>query len=143
MNKSFVEDEIYNLIKDLTNRLEIEVLEINAFRKRNQGRIHIVLYKKGDFGVDSLCDLHKMILLKLESALKYNFSLEISTPGVNRKFKSKREFKIFEGKKIKLMLDNDFQEGLILKAKEDNFIFKVNREEIKILYSDVKKARLL
>ena len=84
-----------------------------------------------------------MILLSLESVLKYNFSLEISTPGVNRKFKSKREFKIFEGKKIKLMLDNDFEEGLILKAEEDSFVFKIGNEEIKVLYSDVKKARLL
>ncbi|AYE36647.1 ribosome maturation factor RimP [Borrelia turcica IST7] len=142
MNKSFEENEIYNLIKNLTDRLGIEILEINTFRKRDQGRIQIVLYRRDDFGVDKLCDLHKMILLSLESVLKYNFSLEISTPGVNRKFKSKREFKIFEGKKIKLMLDNDFEEGLILKAEEDGFVFKGN-EEIKVLYSDVKKARLL
>ncbi|AHH12831.1 Putative cytosolic protein [Borrelia hermsii YBT] len=134
--------EVYNLIKNVTDRLGIEIIEINTFRKRGEGRVQIVLYKGDDFGVDMLCDLHKMILLNLEAVLNYNFSLEISTPGINRKIRSDREFKIFEGKKIKLMLDNDFEEGFILKAGADSFIFKTDNKEVKVLYSDVKKAKL-
>ncbi|AHH03812.1 Putative cytosolic protein [Borrelia nietonii YOR] len=134
--------EVYNLIKNVTDRLGIEIIEINTFRKRDEGRVQIILYKGDDFGVDTLCDLHKMILLNLEAVLKYNFSLEISTPGINRKIKSDREFKVFEGKKIKLMLDNDFEEGFILKAEEDSFIFKTDNKEVKVLYNDVKKAKL-
>ncbi|UER67942.1 ribosome maturation factor RimP [Borrelia sp. BU AG58] len=143
MSKSFAEDEVYSLVKSLTDRLGIEILEINTFRKRDQGRVRVVLCGQGDFGVDKLCDLHKMILLSLGSALKCKFSLELSTPGVNRKIKSKREFKIFEGKEIKLMLDNEFEEGLILKAEEDSFIFKTGSKEMKVFYGDVRKARLL
>ncbi|AHH11000.1 ribosome maturation factor RimP [Borrelia coriaceae] len=142
MVKIIDNSEVYNLIKNLTDRLGIKIIETNIFRKRNEGRIQVVVYKDDGFGVDALCDLHRMILLSLESVLKYNFSLELSTPGINRKIKSDREFKIFEGKKIKLMLDNDFEEGLILKAETDSFIFKTNNKEVKILYSDVKKAKL-
>ncbi|AHH06866.1 Putative cytosolic protein [Borrelia crocidurae DOU] len=134
--------EIYNLIKDVTYLLGISIIEINTFRKRDEFKIQIVLYKSDNFSVDMLCDLHKMILLKLEAVLKYNVSLEISTPGINRKIKSDREFKIFEGKKIKLMLNNDFEEGFILRAERDGFIFKTEYKEVKILYSNVKKAKL-
>ena len=143
MSRSFEENEVYDLIKGITDRLGIEILEINTFKKRGQGRVQVVLYGRGDFGVDKLCDLHKMVLLSLETVLKYNFSLELSTPGVNRKIKNRREFKIFEGKRIKLMLGNEFEEGFILKAEEDSFVFKTGSEEVKILYSDVRKARLL
>lgn len=136
-------NEIYNLVKNVTDRLGIEIIEINIFRKRDRGKIQIVLYKGNDFGVDTLYDLHKMFLLSLESVFKCNFSLEISTPGINRKIKSDREFKIFEGRRIKLMLNNDFEEGLILKADSGSFIFKTDNEETRILYSDVKKAKLL
>ncbi|UGQ17573.1 ribosome maturation factor RimP [Borrelia sp. RT1S] len=143
MSRSFEENEVYDLIKGITDRLGIEILEINTFKKRGQGRVQVVLYGRGDFGVDKLCDLHKMVLLSLETVLKYDFSLELSTPGVNRKIKNRREFKIFEGKRIKLMLGNEFEEGFILKAEEDSFVFKTGSEEVKILYSDVRKARLL
>lgn len=142
MVKIIDNSEVYNLIKNITNQLGIEIIEINTFKKRDKGRIQIVLYKGDDFGVDTLCDLHRMILLSLEVVLKYNFSLEISTPGINRKIKSDREFKIFEGRKIKLMLGNDFEEGLILKAEADGFIFKTDTKEIRILYNNVKKAKL-
>ncbi|WP_024653253.1 ribosome maturation factor RimP [Borrelia persica] len=134
--------EIYNLIKDVTYLLGIEIIEINAFRKKGGGRIQVVLYKSDNFGINVLYDLHKMILLKLEAVLKYNVSLEISTPGINRKIKSDKEFKIFEGRKIKLMLKNDFEEGFILRAETDGFIFKTEDKEEKILYSNVKKAKL-
>ncbi|UGQ16447.1 ribosome maturation factor RimP [Borrelia sp. RT5S] len=143
MSRSFEENEVYDLIKGITDRLGIEILEINTFKKRGQGRVQVVLYGRGDFGVDKLCDLHKMVLLSLETVLKYDFSLELSTPGVNRKIKNRREFKIFEGKRIKLMLGNEFEEGFILKAEEDSFVFKTGSGEVKILYSDVRKARLL
>ncbi|MBB6207559.1 ribosome maturation factor RimP [Borreliella lanei] len=137
-------NEVFNLIKDLTERLNVEILEINIFRNKNNGKIQIVLYSKNfSLGVDLLTDLHKMILLILEANLKYGFALELSTPGIDRKIKSDREFKIFEGKKIKLMLDNEFEEGFILESKPKSFIFKTDSKEVNVFYSDVKKARLV
>ncbi|QFI14887.1 ribosome maturation factor RimP [Borrelia sp. CA_690] len=137
-------NEVYNLIKNLTERLNVEILEVNIFRNKNSGKIQIVLYSKNfSLGIDLLADLHKIILLVLEASLKYSFTLELSTPGIDRKIKSDREFQIFEGKKIKLMLDNEFEEGLILESKSKSFIFKTDSKEIDVFYSDVKKARLV
>ncbi|EEC21014.1 conserved hypothetical protein [Borreliella afzelii ACA-1] len=137
-------NEVYNLIKNLTERLNVEILEINIFRNKNGGKIQIVLYSKNfSLGIDLMTDLHKMILLILEANLKYSFILELSTPGIDRKIKSDKEFQIFEGKKIKLMLDNEFEEGFILEAKSKSFIFKTDNKELNVFYSDVKKARLV
>ncbi|WP_419264622.1 ribosome maturation factor RimP [Borreliella afzelii] len=137
-------NEVYNLIKNLTERLNVEILEINIFRNKNGGKIQIVLYSKNfSLGIDLMTDLHKMILLILEANLKYSFILELSTPGIDRKIKSDKEFQIFEGKKIKLMLDNEFEEGFILEAKSKSFIFKTDNKELNVFYSDVKKARLI
>nr|WP_267917490.1 ribosome maturation factor RimP [Borreliella afzelii] len=137
-------NEVYNLIKNLTERLNVEILEINIFRNKNGGKIQVVLYSKNfSLGIDLMTDLHKMILLILEANLKYSFILELSTPGIDRKIKSDKEFQIFEGKKIKLMLDNEFEEGFILEAKSKSFIFKTDSKELNVFYSDVKKARLV
>ncbi|MBB6042780.1 ribosome maturation factor RimP [Borreliella yangtzensis] len=137
-------NEVYNLIKNLTECANIEILEINIFKNKSIGKIQIVLYSKSfSLGVDLLTDLHKIILLILEANLKYSFTLELSTPGINRKIKSGREFQIFEGRKIKLMLDNEFEEGLILKSKSKSFIFKTDSKELNVFYSDVKKAKLV
>ncbi|AJA90575.1 hypothetical protein OY14_04010 [Borreliella chilensis] len=145
MIRSFDENnEVYSLLKNLTERLSVEILEINTFRNRNSGKIQIVLYRKDlSLGIDLLVDLHKMILLILEANLKYSFTLELSTPGIGRRIKSDREFQIFEGKKINLMLDNEFEEGFILEPKSKGFIFKTDNKELNVLYSDVKKARLV
>lgn len=40
------------------------------------------------------------------------------------------------------MLDNDFEKGLILRAEIDSFIFKTDNKEIRVFYTDIKKAKL-
>ncbi|AHH04594.1 ribosome maturation factor RimP [Borrelia miyamotoi] len=65
-----------------------------------RGRVQIVLYKNDDFEFDTLFDLCKMVLLCLELVLKYNLSLGISMPGINRDMTSDRKFKILRVKRL-------------------------------------------
>lgn len=65
-----------------------------------RGKVQIVPYENDDFEFDTLCDLCEMVLLCFELVLKYNLSLEISIPVINRNIMSDRKFKILRVKRL-------------------------------------------
>ena len=95
----------------------------------------------------------------LNEIIPVKYYLEVSSPGLERKFKSLQEFTIFKGKKIKLKTKNqlienstekvftgfieDFQKnvGLIFKNAENNEIYTVKEENIasaQLIFDDYK-----
>ena len=95
----------------------------------------------------------------LNEIIPVKYYLEVSSPGLERKFKSLQEFTIFKGKKIKLKIKNplseennqkvftgyieDFQKniGLTFKNIEDDEIIVVNEDNIasaQLIFDDYK-----
>lgn len=95
----------------------------------------------------------------LNEIIPVKYYLEVSSPGLERKFKSLQEFTIFKGKKIKLKLKKslseensqkifsgfieDFQKniGLIFKNAENDEIFTVSEDNIvsaQLIFDDYK-----
>lgn len=78
-----------------------------------------------------------------------NFSLEVSSPGVDEPLKLNRQYKKNVGRYLEVKLQDDsVKEGKILEAQEDGIVLetetgKGRKKEIKqetVLFSDIKKA---
>ena len=98
----------------------------------------------------------------LNEIIPVKYYLEVSSPGLERKFKSLQEFTIFKGEKIKLKLKNplsednpqkvftgyieDFQKniGLIFKNIENDEIYTIEEGNIasaQLIFDDYKGER--
>jgi len=106
----------------------------------------IVLYvfnEKKD--IDSMAKLNDKIYETLEKInfLKDGFSLEISSPGINRKIKFISEFEIFKELELKIMLNNDDMivgksEGI----KDSKLVITNDNETLLLDIDNIKKAAL-
>ena len=81
-----------------------------------------------------------------------NFSLEVSSPGIDEPLKLIRQYKKNIGRKIEVMLnDNNQQEGKLLEVTEENIRLEQTEGKGKkmvvknqdILWSDIKQAKVL
>ena len=89
---------------------------------------------------------HVSRVLEVNSSLKENFNLEVSSPGIERKFFKKQQYKDYIGSiiKIKYLLKNKFKtvKGILLKVDEDSLLLKKKDEKIKIEFNFIQKANL-
>ncbi|SVE19722.1 uncharacterized protein METZ01_LOCUS472576, partial [marine metagenome] len=84
--------------------------------------------------------------LEVNSSLIENFNLEVSSPGIERKFFKKQQYSDYIGSiiKIKYLLKNKFKtvKGILLKVDEDSLLLKKKDEKIKIEFNFIQKANL-
>jgi ribosome maturation factor RimP len=82
------------------------------------------------------------LLLNAEDPIESNYRLEVSSPGLNRKLKTAREFEHFFGRRAKVQTANGIFRGNITALKGENVIFDVEGSEVSVGLSDIIKANL-
>jgi ribosome maturation factor RimP len=102
-NKSKKEIEIENAIKPLLDTEGFCLVEC-CYVTGIDPQVRIFVYNKEDTSVEKLGLLNKKIFPLIASlpSVGDDFSLEVSSPGLFRKFKYNEEFEIFKNRNIRL-----------------------------------------
>ena len=82
------------------------------------------------------------LLLDAEDPIESKYRLEVSSPGLNRKLKTAREFEHFSGRRAKVQTDEGIFRGTITALKGENVIFEVEGSEVSVGLNDIIKANL-
>jgi ribosome maturation factor RimP len=82
------------------------------------------------------------LLLDAEDPIESKYRLEVSSPGLNRKLKTAREFEHFSGRRAKVQTADGIFRGTIMALKGENVIFEVEGSEVSVGLSDIIKANL-
>jgi ribosome maturation factor RimP len=80
-------------------------------------------------------------MLELHEWLE-DLRLEISSPGINRTLKRQEEFTIFEGRGVRLKIDDTWVGGIIAGTTEDELILRQGAEQTMIPFRKIRKAKL-
>ena len=70
--------------------------------------------------------------------------LEVSSPGISRNIKTTDEFKIFMGRKVKILSNNvsEWIHGSIESVDNNSVNLSIENGNIKIGFADINKAKL-
>lgn len=120
MNKSEILKNITPLIENAAMKLNLIPIEINFEKENGRWFLRIFIYKNnGDISHGDCENLTRALNLYLDELIDVKYYLEISSPGLERKLKSSREYVIFRGKKAKLKLKRlvDGIEGKVFDIK--------------------------
>ncbi|MBN2544848.1 MAG: hypothetical protein JXB50_03560 [Spirochaetes bacterium] len=131
-----------NLLKILEeNEYKLVDIDIIGGKRTN---IIIYLYNKDKLDHEHLSDISSKIHPIVEGMIYFkNFLLEVSSPGLYRKLKSKHEFDIFIGKNIKLVNDRgNVITGVLTDFKNDMIYIKNNDKIINFNINEIKNASL-
>lgn len=142
-------NNIYQLIEETSEQLGFKLVECNINEKSR--KIFIVIYKPSGISISDCEKLNTELQDDIEFIEKFKgkYDLEISSPGVNKILKNIKEYQIFKGKEIKIIVDTDKISEKIYKGilqgvdKENNILVEIEYKLHKIPYSQIKKGSLL
>ena len=139
--KSSIENEILSII----NNMGFEVVELKLGFTHKLVHIILVIYSKTGIGTGDCSRVHKAIYPQLEllEGLE-NFSMEVTSPGISRLFKSNKEFVVFKNKGVKLLLENGSEWlGGVINDIIDNKLSLLTKDGLlELEMNEIKKAKL-
>jgi ribosome maturation factor RimP len=119
---------------------------------RGDARNRIVeVYIDGEESVNTeLCsDVSRELqhIIDTEGLLESTYRLDVSTPGVDRPLKFLQQFFKHINRNFEVLYDSNGQSkkinGKLIRIFEDDLYFQKGKEEYKINFNDIKKAKVL
>lgn len=143
--KTNTDIKIETLIEPIVAKKGLILVDVSVTGGKD-GRISVFIYNKDkDIDISELTDLNREIHPVLEETFypDGDFSLEVSSPGTFRKIKTKKEFNIFIGRKVKIVLnDGKIIKGEIQGLENDDVVVADKDGRRSVALNDIKNAKL-
>jgi len=146
----YVIEKVQEFVEALLPSLGLELVEIQ-YRQEGEGWVLRLFIDGPDgIGIDQCTKVSREVsfFLDVEDLVPHSFTLEVSSPGLERPLRSAADFERFKGKKARVRLRHplDGQKvfvGLIGESDELGFDLLVeDGETTRFLMDQVRKARL-
>lgn len=141
-NKNEIFDKLVPLIDNTAMRYNLIPLEIDFTKENGKWFLRIFLYKEEGVTLDDCENVSRSLNPFLDELIPVKFYLEVSSPGLDRKLKSDKEYIIFQGKLINLKLKT-----LVEGTDEKQFICKIldfdPENGLKVLKTDEDKELIV
>ncbi len=149
INRHEILEKITPIIENTAMRYGYIPIEIEFAKENHRWFLRIYLYSKDkDVTLDDCESVTRSLNDFLDELIPVKYYLEVSSPGLERKFKSDKEFLIFQGRRISLklreplegetelifkgeILDWDDNEGLTFFRFDDGQELQIPKENIK------------
>ena len=138
-------EEIHSAIKGIADSMDIEIVEIVFDNKANA----LTIFIETENGVDlDTCEkFHKGVdsaIDELDPSYGEPYTLNVSSPGLDRPFKTERDFERNLQKEVEIRLyaplkGKKFIEGILIDFDENSVTVKTEKEEIKISLNKIAK----
>ena len=153
INRHEILEKITPVIENTAMRYNLVPIEIEFVKENHRWFLRIYLYSYDhDITLDDCENVTRSLNDFLDELIPVKYYLEVSSPGLERKFKSEKEFVIFKGRRVSIKLktplegeserifkgeiiDWDDNEGLTFLRFEDG-------NELQIPKSNIQSAKL-
>jgi ribosome maturation factor RimP len=111
INRHEILNKITPLVENTAMRFNLIPIEIDFSKENHRWFLRIFLFSyERPVTIDDCENVTRSINDFLEELIPVKYFLEVSSPGLDRKFKSDKEFLIFKGKEITLKLKKPLEE---------------------------------
>lgn len=139
--KELEEQEVLPLVE----KMGYSLVELSQSTRRNTMTLHIVIYRKEGVSIDDCTTIHRALAPRLDMLLApIDLYVEVSSPGLNRKFKTNREFAVFEGRAVRVLREDEseWDRGTIVRADDESVTLLLHEGEEKIInLNTIKKGK--
>ena len=153
INRHEITEKITPLIENTAMRFGYIPIEIEFVKENHRWFLRIFLYSsEKDVTLDDCENVTRSLSDFLDELIPVKYYLEVSSPGLERKFKSDKEFVIFKGRRISIKLKEPFEgeterifKGELLDFDEKNgvkFFRFDDGKELLITRSNIQSAKL-
>ena len=130
--------------------LGCELVELQFRREAPGWVLRLIIDNANGVGIDDCARISREVahLLEVEDPIEQAYSLEVSSPGLDRPLKREKDFERCKGKKAKVVVREpiDGQNqciGLIEDVTQESVTLRTDHGTIEIPFTRMKKARLV
>ena len=134
------------LLKDILQDCGVTLYDTEVVSQEDRKIFRVFITSSEGISLEKCTQVTKIIspILDTNPPVSGEYLLEVSSPGIERKLKTIEHFQNSIGELVKLKLsDSSKIRGKLLKVEKDTIFLhdKATKQEIKIKYSDIIKAK--
>ena len=136
-------------INDIIGVDNTRVLNVNINKFSRNTKIQVIIDNKNGITVDECARVSRITedVIKLDDELKSEYTLEVTSPGINRPLFVEDDYRDNIGNKVKVSLkkmqDNTKNiSGIIMEVVDKFVVIKSRNNNYKIEFENIKKANL-
>ncbi|MCM8813007.1 MAG: hypothetical protein NC924_03615 [Candidatus Omnitrophica bacterium] len=141
--------QIEMLVKEVVPA-DMEIVELYVQALGGNKEVRLLLYREDGIGLDEYARLNRRLSDAIEERrlLSPSFSVEVSSPGLDRPLRAWRDFARAAGKRITVWLNTSRQSrgeltGVLETATELGIVLRVDSgETVDVRMEDINKGRL-
>jgi len=141
-------DRLWAVIEPYVAAEGIELDDLEIVGKKPGVVVRITLDADGGVGVDRLAEVSRRLsrLLDEQDPIDGSYTLEVSSPGLERKLRRPRHFQKSVGREVKVKTRTEVDgthshRGVLAAAGDGGFAIEVDGDRREIAYGDVVSAR--
>ena len=152
MKKSINElkNDISKVIEPVISALGIELDDIEFSMMKGKALLRVFIDKESGITIGECEQVSREIeaVLDVEDPIPYSYVLEVSSPGLDRPLKNKKDFKRYSGNIVRVVTHDPvegetFFVGKLVEAGDDEVALLLPKDRrITIRYDNISRARL-
>jgi len=137
------------LATEATEIAGVELFDVGLIGRRGKMILRVAIDNEQGIGIKECERVSRQLeaLLDVEDPIQGTYTLEVTSPGLDRPLRNIEDFERFKGRQARVVtterIDNQtFFTGRIKSVKGDIIVFELDNKEVEIPYKIVSKARL-
>lgn len=141
-----IDTALENKIILLLESIDLSLYDIEITKENNETILRIYIFNPNGIDLDHCTNAHNLIspLLDVELEDFKDYTLEISSPGIERALKKERHFLLSKGSEVKVKLkDKNILLGTLGEFSDNTFILISKNEPMTINLNDCRQVKTI
>ncbi len=144
--------ELESLLEPVVTSMDYEFVGLEYLSQGRHSTLRIYIDSQQGVGVDDCADVSRQLsaVLDVEDPITSEYSLEVSSPGLNRPLFKPAQYAQFIGENVKFktirpQLENGQRKfkGTISAVENDNIIFEIEEQMLTVAFADIDSANII
>jgi len=142
--------QLRSLIEPVVTGMGFELWGLEYLTQGRYSVLKIFIDSENGIDVDDCASVSRQVgsLLDVEEPLKGQYTLEVSSPGMDRRLFTFEQFDLMKGTQVKLKLNKPFDgkkrfTGLLVGTEERDVVLRVGEEETLFPYEMIDRANVV
>ncbi len=148
-SKELIKKKVVELAKEAVETAGVELDDVELLGQTGKMIVRVTIDSEGGVGIKECERVSRQLeaLLDVEDPIPGSYTLEVTTPGLDRPLRSLRDFERFKGRLARVVTSEridkqTFFVGRIKSVEGDRIVLELDNREVEIPYNIVSKARL-
>jgi ribosome maturation factor RimP len=145
-----VQQQVEEIAESLVTSEGMELVDLEYRREGPRWVLRLFIDKDGGVTVEDCAMVSRELadILDVKDVIPQTYVLEVSSPGLNRRLRKKRDFSRFAGQKVQLRLVAPIEGrrkivGDLVGVNEEEVIVAVSEGQLSVALKDIAKANLI